>query len=159
MWGLGDEDDISLLCPMEECSFWGRSEFWLVIFEPQNFSAAVKLQPAEIFPPPDWIYCRAESCFLFGSDFYIHLNLHRLWTCCSFIFPMISTAASVFWEITFSLFGSAVKEITVFQHVEEQICSPLACVFRLDRCYVDDNTHSMPPFVNSEVTVRLSVLT
>lgn len=97
--------------------------------------------------------------FLFGSDFYIHLNLHRLWTCCSFIFPMISAAASVFWEITFSLFGSAVKEITVFQHVEEQICSPLACVFRLDRCYVDDNTHSMPPFVNSEVTVRLSVLT
>lgn len=100
-----------------------------------------------------------RAVFLFGSDFYIHLNLHRLWTCCSFIFPMISTAASVFWEITFSLFGSAVKEITVFQHVEEQICSPLACVFRLDRCYVDDNTHSMPPFVNSEVTVRLSVLT
>lgn len=100
-----------------------------------------------------------RAVFLFGSDFYIHLNLHRLRTCCSFIFPMISTAASVFWEITFSLFGSAVKEITVFQHVEEQICSPLACVFRLDRCYVDDNTHSMPPFVNSEVTVRLSVLT
>lgn len=100
-----------------------------------------------------------RAVFLFGSDFYIHLNLHRLWTCCSFIFPMISAAASVFWEITFSLFGSAVKEITVFQHVEEQICSPLACVFRLDRCYVDDNTHSMPPFVNSEVTVRLSVLT
>lgn len=100
-----------------------------------------------------------RAVFLFGSDCYIHLNLHRLRTCCSFIFPMISTAASVFWEITFSLFGSAVKEITVFQHVEEQICSPLACVFRLDRCYVDDNTHSMPPFVNSEVTVRLSVLT
>lgn len=97
-----DEDNTGLRSQLEECSPRSQSKFWLVTSEvqthPQSNKTALKRFVHTITPAVGrfWMWSRGQ-----GRDCSIQAKLlHRHLTCCSLIFPVISTAESVFWEIT-----------------------------------------------------------
>lgn len=115
---------------LEECWYTRQSKFWLVLHEPlqcgpSNLQAAYR---TETFPPRDhacsiWILkAEQETAIRFV---WLCINsiwarcLHKHLTHCSLIFPVIPTAAFVFWEVE-----STVREITAFQHVLGPMLDP-----------------------------------